>query len=222
MIKGLDLSGRVLIASNLFAIVLAVIFQYDVAVVVWSYWIESVIIGAFTFFGLILTGARTKSLGPAVSYAGFFALHYGFFHLGYLFFMVMLGIFALKTSDYLYVLLTSGILLLSHGFSFLYNVVVRMETLTQREAKMTIDSMAGDTTAVNKELEKQMNTPYHRIIPIHLTIIASGFLGPLAMVIGRVAGTVLLIIFMCFKTVGDLWAHNKKHGIPWPGFKNQD
>ena len=219
----LETSGKVLIASNVLAIILAVIFQFDFAIVIWSYWIESVIIGIFTFFALIMTSLQARKvmgIKDAFFYPVFFAVHYGGFHTGYLIFMLFLsalGLFYVAPADYIWVILTSAILFLSHGFSFIYNKV--WKELMQRKAERKI--MPGKVKGVRKELERQMTKPYNRIIPIHLTIMFTGFFAPIALFAGLIGGTlfgsivktILLTVFMGLKTVGDLWAHNLKNKI---------
>jgi hypothetical protein len=214
----LETSGKILLTTNALAIILAVIFQYDFGVVIWSYWFESVIIGIFTFLGLILTGLYSRSIlgfSSSLFYAGFFAVHYGMFHFVYFFFLIIftsIGLFSVEPVNYIWVALTTGIFFLSHGFSFVYNVLLKKE-LTHSKAQLDININAGDVKGVRKELESQMTKPYTRIIPIHLTIMLSGFLAPIGLVLGSIVRILLLVIFMSLKTVGDLWAHNLKHKI---------
>lgn len=89
----------VLLLSNLVTIVLAVYQQWDVYVLMWIYWGQSVIIGYFNVRRIMdlkkfsTTGFKinNRSVKPTPETqrktAVFFALHYGFFHFGYLVFL---------------------------------------------------------------------------------------------------------------------------------------
>ena len=65
----------------------------------------------------------------------------------------------------------------------------------------------------NKEesIDSLMHAPYGRIIPLHLTIIASGFIMIVLPPSGDLTNAVLLVLFMWLKTIADFLAHNKKH-----------
>ncbi len=89
-------STRVLLLSNLATILFAVVQQWDVSVVMWIYWGQSVIIGYFNVRRMLaLKQYSTENFRinnrPAEptrktqrQTAFFFAVHYGFFHFAYL------------------------------------------------------------------------------------------------------------------------------------------
>jgi len=196
-LRKIPVSGIVLVASNLLSIILAVAERVDLGAVVWAYWIESVMVGFFTILALFLIGVRSKEipgfLASAMS-AGFFAFHYGMFHFVYLIFLSALPWFAVDPAWYLWIMLTAGILFLSHSFSFLANVL-----------------FAKEPAGLN-DLNKTMMAPYSRIIPLHMTIILSGFVVAFVPVGDVLLRTAILMLFMGLKTAADFGAHVKAHG----------
>ncbi|VVC04344.1 Uncharacterised protein [Candidatus Bilamarchaeum dharawalense] len=189
-----DWSGLVLIAANILTIILAVLLQYDFGVMIWSYWAESVIIGIFTIVGMITIGLMSKNiLGwfSAVLTVGFFTVHYGMFHFIYAVFLLVIPLFVVN--NWVDVTMTTGILFLSHLFSFIYNSFLRKQTQT------TVDKM--------------MLEPYGRIVPMHLTIMLSGFIIFIFPSMDALPKTILLVVFMSLKTIGDFLAHRKKHTV---------
>lgn len=198
----LEVTGKVLLLSNVLSIILAILFSYSLAIIIWTYYLESVMIGFFSVGTMLMTGARHKaSLTKAISTAGFFAMHYGLFHFVYFFFLATFtfmsmdqaSAFYMDYSDSIYIFLTAGILFLSHGFSFMKNIIREHE-----DPYWDPDKRIDDTFA----------RPYFRILPMHLTIIASGFV-----LLFVPASTILLMIFMGLKTLMDLVAHQTKHRL---------
>ena len=156
-----DKSVVVLLLSNLVTIVLAVYQQWDVFVLMWMYWGQSVVIGYFNVHRILdlkkfsTTGflINDKPVKPTPETqrktAVFFAIHYGMFHLGY---MVFLGE---KTSveggfPLFGVVLCIGVFFLNHWYSYRYN----------REQEQDRVPNIGNI----------MFFPYIRIIPMHLTM----------------------------------------------------
>lgn len=214
----LENSGKILIISNFICIVLAIIFNYDFLAVIWAFWIESIIIGIFTFSKLFILGDKFKApmrirvLGQApktkmisgIFVALFFAFHYGFFHFVYFFFLSFLsvGILASQSTlqDVLFgtflTILMAIILFFSHLYSFYLNIY-------QRRKQIKPDKNFVSTAFIG---------PYARIIPIHIIIILSMFLLPFILK-NPICSSSLLIIFMLLKTIADFYAHQKKHKL---------
>ena len=157
----LDPSTILLIAVNLAMIIVAVWEQWEIGVLIWIYWFQSVIIGLFQFLkiitlknfttsGLLVNGhpveATTKSLW---STGLFFLFHYGFFHFGYLIFLLVEIPISTGSRD----LIVSGALLflLNHAFSFIFNY--------------------WNDIGRQQNLGRVMFIPYARIVPMHLAII---------------------------------------------------
>lgn len=191
-----DRSTVVLLLSNLLTIALAVYQQWDVFVVMWVYWGQSVIIGYFNFrritdlkkfstVGFMINDQPVKPTPKTQRQTAlFFALHYGIFHLAYLGFLStdieVAGGFPLFN-----VLLCIGVFYLNHWFSYRYN----------REQEQDRVPNIGSI----------MFYPYIRIIPMHLMIITGiTFFG---------GGGGALIIFLLMKTAADVAMHVIEHAM---------
>jgi len=186
----------VLLLSNLVTIVLAVFQQWDVFVLMWVYWGQSVIIGCFNVrrimdlkkfstSGFMINNRPVKPTPETQRQtAVFFALHYGFFHLGYLIFLgtdtKVAGGFPLFN-----VLVCIGVFYLNHWFSYRYN----------REQEQERVPNIGNL----------MFFPYIRIIPMHLMIVAG------VTVLGGSTGA--LIVFLLLKTAADVAMHVIEHAM---------
>ncbi|MFH1394420.1 MAG: DUF6498-containing protein [Candidatus Micrarchaeota archaeon] len=187
----LDGSEKMLIFSNLVTIAMAVVFNYPLATLIWIYWLESVIIGFFAFFKILLAKRlKDESFKNNLAMALFFAFHYGFFHIGYFFFLAILPWFASGLRNPEYILLTGGVLFISHGFSFILHVLKQHEGKNEQTADILFTE------------------PYARIIPMHLTIILSGFVIGF---LGIIRNLLILVLFMGLKTGTDIYFHREKH-----------
>jgi hypothetical protein len=192
----MDASGRVLVFSNIFTILLAVMLGYTIGIVIWAYWLESVIIGVFAFLKLLIGGMRQPKMLPvSIALALFFLFHYGMFHLGYFIFLSALPWFSLDQSMMPLIALSAGILFASHAFSFYEHIFRKQEKIA-----------AGFGAAAGLQFKE----PYSRIVPIHLTIILSGFI---VVIFGVGQNILLILMFMGLKTISDLHFHNSKHGL---------
>ena len=192
-----------LLISNLLIALFTIIEKQSVLNVLWVYWFQSVIIGVFNFFKILslkefsVDGLKmnnkllTTSKAAKASVATFFLFHYGFFHFVYAIFLFsffsMGGILNGKI-DTTFILLTSLIFFVNYLMEFIF---------TLRREQSTVQS-----------LPKLMMAPYKRIIPMHLTIILSGFV----MVGGAFSTTdpniTILLIFIGLKTFMDLVTHS--------------
>jgi hypothetical protein len=191
-----DRSVTALLLSNFVTIVLAVYQQWDVHVLMWIYWGQSVVIGYFNVHRILdLQEFSTKNFrinGKAVEptrgtqrqVAGFFALHYGFFHFAYMIFLATetgtTGAFPLFS-----VMLCIAVFYINHRFSYRYN-------------------RAGEQARV-PNIGSIMFFPYVRIIPMHLMIITAGtFFG---------IGQGPLLAFLLLKTGADVAMHVIEHAM---------
>jgi len=192
-----DRSVYALIGTNLFAIVIALATRMSLRDLMLVYWIQSVIIGV-SFFVRMVSLERFSTDGvkmndreleatPAnkLRMAFFFALHYGFFHFGYLMFLAFEATPEKNTA-----LSTLGFwscaaaFAVSHGYSLKENIA---------------RDRAGEPN-----LGTLMMLPYARIVPMHVTILAGGLL---------FAGSATLILFCLLKTLADVVMHTVEHHV---------
>ncbi len=192
--SGCDISTWALLGSNIWVLILYLKDGSDLGTILVVYWIQSVIIGFFNFIriinlkefsteGFLVNGRAVEPTRKTkIQVAWFFAFHYGFFHLIYAIFLIVVFI-APKNSGTISLSLILGsaaILFANHLFSFFYN-------------------RNRDTGEEN--IGQIMFLPYARILPMHLMIIFGIFL----------KGTIGMIIFMFMKTIADLTMHIFEH-----------
>ena len=160
-----DPSALTLILSNLIIIVWAVIDNWQAATIIWIYWYQSIIIGIFTACkALTLQNFSTKGVtvndrpvlptkGTKIKLAGFFTIHYGFFHLCY---ALLLTSILKEKAALNYIIPAVLLFFANHLFSFIYN------EKEDREREINIGTL--------------LFMPYCRIIPMHLLIIIGAVL----------------------------------------------
>lgn len=196
-----DRSVMFLLLSNLITIVLAVLQQWDVYILIWIYWGQSVVIGYFNVlrildlerFSTANFTINDKPVDPTPETqrktAMLFVLHYGLFHFAYLAFLVkesgLQGGFPA-----VYVAICVLAFFFNHRFSYEYN------RERDQEGVPNIGSI--------------MFFPYLRIIPMHLMVVMGGhFLG---------YGSAPLV-FLLLKTAADVVMHVVEHAIARNGTK---
>lgn len=201
-----------LIAANIVTIILAILQNWDVATVMFIYWVQSIIIGLFTVISLLTAVNVTVNAGsdagipskPLSAFqekwgfplfkcglAGFFVVHYGFFHYAYYFFIVESGLFGQVNFSNPDLYLACGLFFLNHLYSFYY----------YREKP------APGTDTLCEDFAK----PYGRIIPMHLTIIFGGIVTLVLQAFGILSTLPVLVLFLILKTWADMDMHIKKH-----------
>lgn len=181
-----------LLLANVVTIVLALWQGWGLAVLMWIYWGQSLVIGIFNFARMLqlehfsTDGVRFNDQPvPATeatkrSMAWFFACHYGFFHLVYCIFLMVEQ--RVTENDVGFILLCVGLFAANHLFSYRHN---RERDRNRRRNLGTV-----------------MFFPYARIFPMHLTIIFGSLLAKAALA---------LPFFLVLKTVADLVMHAVEH-----------
>ncbi len=189
-----------LIAVNAIPLFGVLFFGWSLFSIMFLYWLENGIIGFFNVFKIALARAPGPSSftinGRVVSPSNkgirviFFVFHYGLF-------WAVHGVFVFMffgTATDLFggvglrgIAIATAALFLSHGVSFFVNFLGKEEYL-----------------AVSPD--GQMTAPYSRVVVLHVTVLAGGFLteslgAPLA----------ALVILVLLKTVIDLFAHLREH-----------
>lgn len=196
-----DYSAWTLIASNLIMILLAIEEKWNVSTLMWIYWFQSVIIGIVNFIRILgLKDFSTENFRindrPAtptnetkVKTALFFAMHYGLFHLVYMFFLLIP--FWGGRPNIGYVLASATVFLANHLFSFFYN---------------------REQDSRKQNIGRLMFFPYARIIPMHLTIIFGGMIFSVGSEMRfPLTEEIVLALFLGLKTLADLIMHTREH-----------
>jgi hypothetical protein len=188
-----DVSLWILLFSNLITIGIALKEDWSLATIVIAYWVQSCIIGFFNVVRIL--SLKDFSLGSVrfdtqftfitekIKYviAGFFAFHYGFFHLAYGVFLFAFAFIYAYEADVLHIMVVSVIFFFDHLFSFRYN--------KKRDEKK------------KRSILRLMFFPYARIIPMHIVILFFGFS----------FGERPLLIFLGLKTLADVAMHVIEH-----------
>lgn len=198
-----DYSGIGILVSNILVIIYAMIDDWDLSSMMLIYWMQSVFIGFFHFFRILLlknfsTEGFTSNGAPVPesakgkwSTALFFAVHFGFFHFVYLFFV--LGMSPEGAADDIPAPTEGGIpwtlisvvgFFLGHAYSFYQNVRADLKS--------------------RPNLGTMMFLPYARVIPMHLTIIFGTMIG---------GGRVAMLLFSILKTGADYLMHIVEHRV---------
>jgi len=189
-----DPSAVLLVLTNLFVIALAAAERWDLGAVMLIYWFQNVIIGIFNVIKMLTLkdpggGLVPVSPGAARSakafMAVFFTLHYGMFQFGY--FSFLRGEF--KTADARLLFIATAAFFINHLVSFLVNF--RADSADQNIARLMV-------------------FPYARIIPMHVTIIAGGFIS-LAFRGSPSAEIWILVFFLVMKAAADVRMHLAEH-----------
>ena len=189
-------STRLLVISNAITLVAALVLHWPIETLMWPYWIQSVIIGWYSRKRMLAlhqfsTEGLTSNDEPvpetpkaARSTANFFAIHYGFFHLGYFVFLYQ-NIDKLSRWDWLAFMGLAVSFVMSHGASFRQHV-------------------AADARG-RPNLGVMLFLPYLRIIPMHLTLIFGRAIGG--------DGVGALLLFGVLKTLADVGMHKAQNRI---------
>ena len=188
----LDSSLWSLLITNLVAIAFAVIEGWNLGAIMFVYWSQSVTIGVLWCIKInclekfstqdfkINDRAVQPTTATKRKTAFFFLFHYGFFHAGYLAFII--GTAAKEWTGGFWLLAVCLVFAIQQVFSYFYNQKWK--------------------TAGTPNIGKMMMFPYLRILPMHLTIIFGGMLTD-----GSFQSQTPLIIFMLLKTIADLAMH---------------
>ncbi len=180
-----------LLAANLATMIMALAQGWSLAPLMWVYWCQSVIIGVcnwlrirrlkqFSVTGLKVNGKRIEEPTPAIKrwMSNFFAMHFGFFHLVYLLFLLS---FLDEIPMEVVLAAMAGVL------SFGINHAASYRQHLRQDAPSTpgIASMCF--------------LPYARVVPMHLVIFMAAIYGP--------ESVMALFVFLLLKTLIDLIMH---------------
>ncbi|KFN51724.1 hypothetical protein N790_04000 [Arenimonas malthae CC-JY-1] len=188
---GTGLAG--ILGANALTLVLALWQDWSVALLAWPFWLQSVVIGwyarrrmlalkDFSVEGFRVNGRQAEATPETLrSTANFFLMHYGFFHLGYLVFLLAEGD-RLAPLDMALVAGTTVAFWLGHRRSHELN-------------------LEADTRS-RRNLGALMFLPYVRVVPMHLAILLGAASGDSAWA---------LVFFTGLKTAADAALHAVEH-----------
>jgi len=183
-----------LVVSNVVSIAWAVHEQWPLLLLLWPYWMQSVVIGwyyrkrilalqRFSTEGFESNGKPVQETPEARrETANFLAMHFGFFHVMYAIFLGGFGLSGalgdtagIGPGDVLAVLVLGAV------FAFTQYAEHRRNVAIDRGRRPNIGAM--------------MFLPYLRVVPMHLIIIGGAMLG---------GGNGAVIVFGALKTVADV------------------
>ena len=184
---------RILIVTNLVAIISALAFRWPISYLLFPYRMQSVIIGYYSRKRILslnrfsTEGFRSngREVDPTEETkrdtARFFSFHYGFFHAVYLVFLSPM-IAGFETGDWAWMLVLA--------FSFI-----------RGHASMYRANFEGDRSGC-PNIGLLMFLPYLRIIPMHL-VVALGMLSSFANDSSNLFQAFIVIFFGSLKTAAD-------------------
>ena len=192
-----DLSLWFLLLSNLVTVFFAIKEHWNLLILMWIYWFQSITIGFFNFIRILqlkefsnkefIINDKVVQLtkGIKIFFAFFFLVHYGLFHFIYMIFLLTETFTKTyrNASNFIelkYIFLTSLLFFINHLFSYVYN--------RQKDTK-------------KQNIGALMFYPYARIIPMHLTIIFGSSLAD------------ALPFFLVLKTFADCIMHIIEHNV---------
>lgn len=211
-----DLATRHILVANGVTLAVALWQGWGVVQLMWPFWIQSVIIGWYARQRMLklsrfcTEGFRINNRAvdptPATrrSTANFFALHYGLFHLVYLFFLMAMtgdassgGTIQVTNSS---TGVTSEVMVGSvHPLDFLIFAVLGVGFWRTHRASHA-EHVAADLGG-KPNIGTLMFMPYVRILPMHLAIIIGVAMG----------GMGAVWLFMLLKTGADVGMHKLEH-----------
>ena len=150
------------LASNVLILLIIPINKQNALNLVWVYWVQSVLLGLLHVLKLLVYDFPKPDRElepndiegwPRIGAALFFLIHYGFFHMAYVFFIGGTGV------DWEMVMKAASIFAAQMLLSAIFHY-------RDESGKM--------------EMGKLFMQPYTRIIPIHIAIILGGIMGSVA------------------------------------------
>src|SRR3712207_3396731 len=195
----LPISVLFLIAVNMVPLFGVLFLGWSLFSIMFLYWIENGIIGFFNIFKIALARVPSSDFtinGRPVSPSNkeirivFFILHYGLFwtvHGVFVFTFFGMSSEPFGSAGLRGVAIAAAALFLSHGVSFFVNFLGKEEYLTVSP-------------------DQQMMEPYSRVVVLHVTILAGGFLAD-----SLGAPLAALVLLIVLKTAIDLLAHLREH-----------
>ncbi len=159
---------------NLIPIIGVLFWGWSAFALLLLYWLENVVIGARTALEMIATGIVTHAMAPMayVFFIGFFCIHYGIFCFGHGTFLVsMFESDTSRAAQGLFDLPATVIAIMRAQPNILWGLA---SIVLWQIVKLIVFIASGQTART--PVLALMAAPYPRIIILHLTILAGGFL----------------------------------------------
>lgn len=149
-----------------------VAFGWPTFTVLALYWLENVIVGAFTALRIVATGARAGRWVEALATVGFFSVHYGLFCLIHGFFVAVLfgGIRPVDSG------IVDTVLLMIDRVAGDRTGLIVIAAMTVAAAADAWRALAATDHEHPRAIRDAMSAPYGRIVVLHLVLIGGGFL----------------------------------------------
>lgn len=211
-----DESVRGILFTNVLVVGGALVSEGGLLLLMWPYWLQSVIIGhfsrrrilalrAFSTEGFTINDAAVEAT-PATARrtANFFLLHYGFFHVAYAVFLLAFTSTGGESGVVPVTIANTG-----QVVDFAVGTVGAWDALWMGALGVSfwwshrashLEHVAADL-AGSPNIGKLMFMPYARILPMHITILAGAVVG------GRMA----VLLFGALKTLADVGMHKVEH-----------
>ncbi len=205
-------SVLVLIAANLVPLFGVLFWGWDLFVLMMAYWMETGVIGFWSILHMAIV-ARWRAL----LLAPFFIVHFGGFMAGHFLFLwtlfgreqfaqvgTVMDFFRIGVWE-TGLLLALIAMVVSHGFSFFFNVWRRM-----RDGRAAAGANPSGVPATRaKDAGSIMGATYGRVVLMHITILFGAMLAAIFQT--KTAAFVLLIVL---KVAADIAAHVRKNFAP--------
>ena len=172
-----------ILIGNLVPVLGVVALGWDAAQILILYWIENVVLGVLTVPRLLAAGR--KKPGSAIFLTGFFIVHYGFFCIGHLVFVILLIGSFMGFAEGPVRQLTD--VLGSPGFLWAVAAVAAINLVVQIR-DWWIPGKWRDA-----EPQAEMFKPYGRIIVLHMTILIGAWA---VLNLGAPAGAILVLCLL--------------------------
>jgi len=189
----LTLPILILVVANCIPVLGVLLFGWDLFPLIFVYWLENAVIGMFAILKLLCSTSH-DSWKLKAGHVLFFSGHYSVFCLVHG--TIVVGLFGTK-GDTVYqtyqIIVQYGLqytvlaLVMSHGFSFVYNYI-------------------GHGEYRNVSPRDLMFAPYRRVVALHVVV----FFGGIAIMMLGVSHIGLLILVL-IKIVADVFAHDSEH-----------
>jgi len=191
-----DDSAWSLLAANALAAAIAWWADMSLRELMLVYWLQSVIIGLSFFIRMVslrefstdgfkMNGKPLpENAESKYKVAAFFAFHYGFFHAGYLLFILMGSRAGGGLPSRGALALCGLVFLVNHAYSLVRNIE------SDRAGRPNLGTL--------------MFLPYARIVPMHVAILSGGLLK---------GGAAVWWLFAALKTLADVLMHTVEHHV---------